>query len=111
MRFSFSFKNKDLILEVNKTNFFTQFSGLMFRTSRTKNLLFEYSKDVCVGVHSYFVFNKFLIIWFDEYNRVLGQEIVKPFRTFVKPNFKFRKFVEVPINRDTLDFVRFFVGK
>ncbi len=92
------FRRKKLKLSVIRTNFFSRFSGLMFKTKETKNLLFEFSNDVSVGIHSLFVFFSFLVVWLDERNRVLDFQIVKPFCFYIKPKVKYRKFIEIPLN-------------
>jgi len=82
-----------------------KFIGLMFKTRNTENLLFEFNKDVDIGIHSFFVFFPFLVVWLDERNRVLDFQIVKQFCFYIRPRFKFRKFVEIPINERNRELV------
>ena len=70
--------------------------GLMFRTRKTKPLLFEFDKDTRIAIHSFFVFFPFKAIWLDENNRIIEQKIVKPFSFCVKPRRAFRKLIEIP---------------
>jgi len=91
------FRRKKLKLSVTKTNFFRRFFGLMFRTKNTGSLLFEFGRDVNFSIHSFFVFFSFLIIFLDSKNNVLNYDIIKPF-SFFKPEVKYRKFIEIPLN-------------
>ena len=107
-KISLNFSGKSLDLEVKKTNLFSRFFGLMFRISGTESLLFDFGRDCRIKIHSLFVFFPFLIIWLNEENKVVGHEIVKPFRFSVSSTKKFRKFVEVPINRKNQRILDFF---
>ncbi len=102
------FSGKSIELEVKRTNLFSKFFGLMFRSSETENLLFDFGKDCKIKIHSLFVFFPFLIIWLNGKNEVVEYKIVKPFRFSVSPKTKFRKFVEVPINRKNREILGFF---
>jgi len=102
------FSGKSIEFEVKRTNFFSKIFGLMFRSSETENLLFDFSRDCRVKIHSLFVFFSFLIIWLNEDNEVLDYKIVKPFRFSVSSTKKFRKFVEVPISRKNQRIMDFF---
>ena len=102
------YSGKSLNLEVKRTNLFSKFFGLMFRSSETESLLFEFARDCKVSIHSFFVFFPFLIIWLNEDNEVVGHKIMKPFRFSVSSTKKFRKFVEVPINRKNREILGFF---
>ena len=76
-----------------------KYIGLMFRTRKTKPLLFEFSKDTRTAIHSLFVFFPFHAIWLDENNKIIGQKVVKPFTFSVRPKKPFRKLIEIPISR------------
>ena len=102
------YSGKSLNLKIKRTNLFSKFFGLMFRSSETENLLFDFAKDCKIRIHSFFVFFPFLIIWLNEENEVVGHKIVKPFRFSVSSTKKFRKFVEVPINRKNRRILDFF---
>jgi uncharacterized membrane protein (UPF0127 family) len=102
------YSGKSLELKIKRTNLFSKFFGLMFRSSETENLLFDFAKDCKIRIHSFFVFFPFLIIWLNEENEVVGHKIVKPFRFSVSSTKKFRKFVEVPINRKNRRILDFF---
>ena len=85
------YKNKKLNIKVRKVSEFGKFSGLMFRTSRTKNLLFDFSKELRLSIHSIFVFFKFLIVWLDKNNKVIEYKIVTPFTVAVLPKKTIQK--------------------
>nr|AIF01508.1 hypothetical protein [uncultured marine group II/III euryarchaeote KM3_149_F06] len=107
-KISLNFSGKSIELEVKKTNLFSKFFGLMFRSSETENLLFDFARDCKIRIHSLFVFFPFLIIWLNEENKVVGHEIVRPFRFSVSSKKRFKKFVEVPINRKNQRILDFF---
>ncbi len=109
MKIDINYKKEKLGILVKEVRGFFKFIGLMFRTRNTENLLFEFNKDVNIGIHSFFVFFPFLVVWLDEWSRVLDFQIVKPFCFCIKPRFKFRKFVEIPINERNRDILDIFV--
>ena len=102
---------KKINLKVHKVSFFGRFSGLMFRTRKVENLLFEFSEDVNYSIHSLFVFFPFLAVWLDKNNNVVDKKIVFPFILSVKTKKMFRKLVEIPLNNENTKIVDFLVGK
>ena len=98
-------------IPVVKTGFFRRGIGLMFRNKGTKNLLFEFTRDIRIAITSWFVFFPFLIIWLDSKNTVVEFKIVEPFTFKLTPKKKFRKFIEIPINAKNMEKIDFFVGK
>lgn len=86
-------------------------SGLMFRSSKIGNLLFEFSSEKRRAIHSLFVFFPFLAVWLDSKNRVLDWGIVKPFRFRVVPSMRFRKLIEIPLSKKNRKVVNIVVGK
>jgi len=70
--------------------------GLMFRTRKTRPLLFEFSRDTRIAIHSFFVFFPFKAIWMDEKGKIIEQRIVRPFTFSVRPKKPFRKLLEIP---------------
>lgn len=105
------YKNKKIDIDVRDVGLFGRFSGLMFKTKETSNLLFEFNHDVNMAIHSFFVFFNFLAVWVDEKNKVIEWKIVKPFTVAIKPEKRFRKLVEIPFNNGNSKILRFFVGK
>jgi len=90
-------KNKNIEILARKCNSFQKLSGLMFKTSKTMPLLFEF-KDSSQAIHSFFVFFPFYAIWLDKNNRIIEIKKVKPFTLAVKPSKPFSKLLEIPIN-------------
>jgi len=95
---NFFLKSKKIKADVKKAGFFGKGTGLMFRTKKTENLLFDFSKNCRIAIHSYFVFFPFLIVWLDYKNRAVDWRVVYPFTLSVYPKKEFRKFLEIPIN-------------
>jgi uncharacterized membrane protein (UPF0127 family) len=95
---SFYFSGKKFKVETKKMGFFGKFIGLMFKSSSTKNLLFEFDRNVGLPIHSFFVFFPFLAIWVDGKDKVIDFKFVRPFCFSVKPKKDFRKLIELPIN-------------
>jgi uncharacterized membrane protein (UPF0127 family) len=108
MKMKVEFNGEKLRFEVKKVSGIRKIFGLMFLGKKTSNLLFVFDKDVNINFHSFFVFFDFLILWLDSYNNVIDYEVVKPFRFSVKCGKKFRKVIEIPINKINLDTLEFF---
>jgi uncharacterized membrane protein (UPF0127 family) len=104
-------RRKSIIIDVKKTGFFSRGFGLMFHTSDTQTLLFDFFKPSRVAITSWFVFFPFLAVWLDEHNRVIETRIVKPFILSFKPIHPAKTLIEIPINRKNRKLIRFFVGK
>ena len=102
---------RKLRVNVKKVSFFGRFSGLMFKNRNTSNLLFEFSHDVNLAIHSVFVFFPFLAVWLDDKNRIIEKRIVNPFILSAKPIKNFRKLVEIPLCNENKKIVDFLVGK
>ena len=105
------YKNKKINIDVKEVSEFGKVSGLMFRTRRTKNLLFVFNKKTNVKIHSFFVFFRFLAVWLNDKNKVIGYKIVSPFSFGYSPKKSFSKLIEVPINEKNRKIIQFFVGK
>jgi len=91
---------KRIKIRAKKAEGFLKARGLMLSSGRN-NLLFEFKRDVRTPMHSWFVFFPFVIIWLDKNNRLLEFRIAKPFESFIMPKKKFRKALEIPLNRKT----------
>ncbi len=102
---------KSLSIPVKRTGFFRRGLGLMFRSSNTDNLLFEFSRDSRWAITSWFVFFPFIALWIDKNNVVQEISVVRPFVLSFKPKKPFRKLVEIPFNSKNSHLTRFFVGK
>ncbi len=111
MQIIIDYTGKKIKLDVRKTGFFSKGLGLMFRSRKTKNLLFEFGKDVKSFFHSFFVFFPFLIIFLDKNNKVIECRIVKPFQSCIKPKEKYRKVIEIPFNFDNKKIIELLTRK
>ncbi len=111
MKFPINYRGKKIRIDAKKVSFISRIFGLMFKSRKTENLIFEFSKDVNIKITSLFVFFDFLIVWLDEKNKVLDYKIVRPFTFSVNHGKKYRKFLEVPINDKNVRIIEFFVGK
>ena len=105
------YKNKKINVRVKRASSLGKFTGLMFKSKNTENLLFDFKNDIKMAIHSYFVFFPFLAVWVNDKNEVLEWKVVEPFISIVKPKKPFRKLVEVPFNSANLGIIDFFVGK
>jgi uncharacterized membrane protein (UPF0127 family) len=88
-----------------------KFTGLMFKSKETDILLFPFTEDTKMPIHSYFVFFSFLAVWTDSNNKVLEFRIVSPFTSIVYCRSRFRNLIEIPINSKNKKIIEFFVGK
>jgi len=70
--------------------------GLMFRTRKTRPLIFEFSKNTRMPIHSFFVFFPFHAVWLDKNNKIIEQRKAKPFTFCVRPKKPFRRLIEIP---------------
>ncbi len=105
------YKNKKIAVRAKKVSFFGKFFGLMFRSRNTENLLFDFSEKKNLSVHSLFVFFPFLIIWLDKHNRVIGQRVVSPFSTRIRPSSRYQRFIEFPFNAENASLIALVDGK
>ena len=105
------FGKKAFNIRVKKVNFITMFTGLMFKSRETKNLLFDFAEDTQILLHSWFVFFNFYVLWLDEKNKVIEFKEIRPFTTIISCRSKFRKIVEIPINKENRKIINFLVGK
>src|SRR3989344_2821448 len=91
-------KYKNKFIQASKLNWLGHIRGLMFRSSKSENLLFNISSDKNPVLHSWFVFFPFLVLWLNDKNRVVEWKKVYPFSMGIKSSKKFSKFVEIPCN-------------
>lgn len=102
---------KKIKIDAQKVSSIGKFTGLMFKKSKTENLLFEFKNSQRAAIHSYFVFFPFVAVWLDTKNRIVETTIVKPFTSFVKPKNPVRKLIEIPINNRNKETLELIVGK
>lgn len=103
------YKNKKIEVQARKISSVEKITGLMFETRETENLLFEFSKETKMKIHSYFVFFNFLAIWLDEKNNIVDFKIVRPFAFSVSPKKPFFRMLELPFNNKNAKIINFFV--
>ncbi len=94
MKAKLNFKGNKIEFEVEKAKGIKKFTGLMFKNSETKALLFENIK----AIHSFFCPN-FLAIWLDNKNKVIEFKIVKPWNPLILPKKAFNRLIEMPLNK------------
>ena len=92
-------------IPAKKCNSFQKLSGLMFKTSKTEPLLFEF-QDSNQAIHSFFVFFPFYAVWLDKNNRIIEIKRIEPFTIAVKPEKPFSKLLEIPINEKYSEILR-----
>jgi len=107
-KITLSLHNKKLSMEAKKTNIFSRFSGLMFKSSNTKNLLFDFKRDVNYSIHSFFVFFKFLAVWLDSDGKIIEYRIISPFCHSARPKKCFKKLIEIPLNKQNKHIIGLF---
>lgn len=105
------FGRKKIDIDVKNVGFLNKGIGLMFRSSKTKPLLFNFSRDARRTITSLFVFFDFIIVFLDDKNRVIEVRKIKPFVFNYTPEKKFRKFIEIPVDKKYSKEIDFFVGK
>lgn len=98
-KISLIFRGKKINLGLKVCNSFEKFTGLMFTSKEKANaLLFDFKNPTRIGIHSWFVFFPFIAIWLNESGKVIEIRRVSPFTSLVKPERKFTKLIEIPIN-------------
>src|SRR3989344_1993160 len=104
-------KEKSFNVEFKAISLFSKYTGLMFKTKETENLLFKFKNYKTFGIHSFFVFFVFLAIWLDENNKIVDYSIIRPFTFLVKSKYPSVKLLELPLNNRNKRIIEFLVGK
>lgn len=87
------------IKDLKNCNKFEKIKGLMFvRGRNARALLFQFSDNARIAIHSFFVFFSFIAIWLDDKNKVILIKKIRPFTPFILPKKAFCKLIEIPIN-------------
>lgn len=68
--------------------------GLMFKSRDSESICFEWDEPVELPIHSLFVFHPFRARWYDKDGELIKEEIIKPFKTGIKPDKPFVKIEE-----------------
>jgi uncharacterized membrane protein (UPF0127 family) len=105
------FRGRNLEIPVKEAGVFGKLRGLMFRTRKTCNLLFNFGASGRRAIHSCFVFFPFLALWLDKNNDIIEFKVVNPFRLHVLPKKEFKTLIELPINLKNRRIINFIVGK
>ena len=111
MLFSFFAFGKKKNIDVRKVGFFSKGIGLMFRSSSTKSLLFDFYRESRVAITSIFVFFPFLAVWLDENHRVVETKVIRPFTIIVIPKKPCRYLIEIPLHAKNSHYLLFFRRK
>ena len=102
------YKNKTLDIDVKRLRKWEMGIGLMFRTRKTKNLLFAFNKDKFISLTACFVFFPFLVLWLDDENRVIEKRVIYPFELRIFPKKSFRSIIEIPFSKKNKSILKFF---
>ncbi|MEK6888785.1 MAG: hypothetical protein AABW80_01620 [Nanoarchaeota archaeon] len=105
------FKTKGIEISARKVKWWEKGLGLMFRTRKTENLLFEFPRYGFWPMHSIFVFFNFLMVWLDSKNNIVDVRMVRPFTSVIVPKKSFKKIVELPFNKRNKGVIDLLVGK
>ena len=81
-------------------SFFSKVRGLMFRIN-PKPLLFIWKRPVRISIHSFFVFQKFVAVWYYR-GKIIKIKLVKPWTFAVTPKVKFNKLLEIPVHSSAI---------
>ncbi len=108
MKTKINIKNQKENIEIiaKKCNSFQKISGLMFKTSKTMPLLFDFSDEKNIAIHSFFVFFSFYAIWLDKDNKIIEIRKVEPFTFCVRPKKPFSRLLELPVNEKYSEILR-----
>lgn len=107
----FKYKGRQIKVKAEDCNELKKVRGLMFRRREKANtLVFDFGEEVKEPIHSFFVFFPFVAVWLDGKGKVVALKKVRPFRFYILPKKKFKKLVEIPINKRYRSTVKFLVG-
>jgi uncharacterized membrane protein (UPF0127 family) len=100
MPYSFFLGKKKLICHVERVGLFRRGLGLMFRTSKTENLLFGFSREGNKGrqLTAWFVFFPFYALWLDKNQKVVDIRHIKPWEFYIHTPKNFSSILEFPVN-------------
>lgn len=110
-KLSVAYKKNNLKIYAKEVSGIGKYTGLMFKNSRTDNLIFDFSKYDKPAIHSFFVFFPFLALWIDKKNNLLEWSLVKPFTFYISPKFKPEKLIELPLNKRNKKLFDYIVGR
>ncbi len=107
-KISFKHKGRNLSIRAKPVSMFNP--GLMFKSRDTGLILFEFRKQVSFNITSLFVFFPFVVVWLDENSKVIDVRKIKPFTFSINPGRKFKKIIEIPVNKKNKQIIKLLVG-
>ena len=111
MQIGLNFNNRRVKIDAKKCNSVQKAVGLMFsRRQKARILFFEFQKNTTEAIHSFFVFYKFIAIWFDDAGEIIEKRVIRPFTLAARPKKPFKKLIEIPINNKYKSIVKLLVG-
>lgn len=111
-RVRLKYKNQKFNLNLEICSGFCRFKGLMFsRRQNAKALLFEQKKMTKQAIHSLFVFFPFVAVWLDDKNKIINYEVVRPFKFYIVPEEKYKRLIEIPLNKKYFRVIELFSDK
>lgn len=93
MKIRLNIKGKKIEIEVREMKGINKFLGLMIY--RKDALFFNLENN---AIHSLFC-PRFLAIWLDSENKVIGHKMIEPWQFHIKPEKKFTKLIEIPVGK------------
>lgn len=104
----FSLGRKSFSLNVKVVPFWYEGFGLMFTKKESANsLLFSYNFSSRMTIFSSFIPYEFIAVWVDSKNKIVGLRVVKPGESGVEPGMKYRKLIEIPLNKKYMELSKF----
>lgn len=105
------YKGKKIVLDCKVCSGFCKFWGLMFSRRQNQDVLvFEFSENTRMPIHSWFVFYPFVAVWLNSEGKVIEKKIVGPFEFSIKPSEEYKILIEIPFNKKNSDAVKLLVG-
>lgn len=91
-------------MEIRKPKGVGKYLGLMFRTRKARPVLFEFKESLFRSIHTFFVFQKLIVVWIFEDGDV-ELMVVEPFYYNIEPetNKKIKAIFEAPYDEDLLN--------
>ena len=110
MKAKLKFKGRIIeIQNIKKVSYIGKITGLMFKKKETNALLFEFSKPVRKGIHSFFC-KDFLAIWLNN-GKIVEYKFIDKWQFSIKPRENFDKLIEIPINKKYREVIEALITK
>jgi len=101
-------KGKMIKIDVERAGFFGRLMGLMFKSSNAENLLFEFSEEGNIAIHSFFC-RPFAAVWLDDKANINKVLLVNKWLPFISGKGKY--LIEIPVNSRNKEIINFLVEK